>query len=220
MENLDALYRKLVDEIDLSFEFDHKAPAANTVIEIIRQTAEAESRNIVADAAEALKLLDDKLCSYCLWMFKPERSEWRERFLDVLELGIELYLRTGHQRRMEFIETFSRGQKRLRQLVREIFPQEEVIDEHEFHGLRFDVYLPALATAFEYDGEQHFRFVPVFHKSESDFRHQQELDRYKADLCQQEKINLIRIRHDEDLSLATVMKKALGQNLIMQRTEP
>lgn len=216
---MEDLTRKLVDEIDTSFAEENLMPAINTAVEIIGRLAEAESRNIVADTEEATRLLEDKISGHCLWMYKPEQEVWRERFLEVLEVGIDAYLRTGHHRRMEFIGEFSAGQKKLRHLVWEIFPGEQVEDEYEFHGLRFDVYLPALQTAFEYDGEQHFRFVPVFHRTEADFHKQQKLDAYKAELCEKDGINLIRIRYDEDLTVGTVLKKALDLKLIMPKAE-
>jgi hypothetical protein len=53
-------------------------------------------------------------------------------------------------------------QWRLRSVVEAIFPNTEILEEtsgslsNSSTDLRFDVYLPSLKIAFEYDGEQHY----------------------------------------------------------------
>jgi hypothetical protein len=55
-----------------------------------------------------------------------------------------------------------KGQSRLHQLVKSIFPDEEIVSNYQLHlqGIRpmeLDVYIPSLSLAFEYQGEQHFK---------------------------------------------------------------
>jgi hypothetical protein len=60
----------------------------------------------------------------------------------------------------------ARGKKsaqwKMRKRVKEIFPNEEMLEEtrnrlpDSLNEFRFDLYLPQLSIAFEYDGEQHF----------------------------------------------------------------
>ena len=51
-------------------------------------------------------------------------------------------------------------------------------------GLELDGYCEELGLAFEYNGEQHYRVVPSWHKNgESDLVAQQDRDAKKADLC-------------------------------------
>lgn len=49
--------------------------------------------------------------------------------------------------------------------------------------------------AFEYDGEQHAKYSPYFHKSVKDFEYQVHRDKYKDAVCHQKGILLIRIPH-------------------------
>lgn len=54
-----------------------------------------------------------------------------------------------------------------------------------------------LVCLFECDGEQHFKFVPRFHKDRADFIHQQEIDNIKTTWCQKNNIPLFRIPYTD-----------------------
>jgi len=49
----------------------------------------------------------------------------------------------------------------------------------------------------EFDGEQHFRFVKIFHKNMEDFRKRQKYDRMKDDYAEDNNIPLLRISYDQ-----------------------
>lgn len=85
--------------------------------------------------------------------------------------------------------------------------------EHLF-GLKFDKHRPSWlintktnnrleldgfneyeSLAFEYDGKQHDKYVPFFHKTEDRFIAQQERDKIKKELCAANDITLINIPH-------------------------
>lgn len=59
--------------------------------------------------------------------------------------------------------------------------------------LEFDCYNDELKLAVEYNGIQHYKFVPYFHQSKQDFYNQQYRDLIKKDLCAQHNIHLITI---------------------------
>ena len=61
--------------------------------------------------------------------------------------------------------------------------------------LELDMYNEELKLAFEYDGIQHSKYSPYFHKNYSDFLKQQENDKLKDKLCKDNGITLIRIPH-------------------------
>lgn len=63
-----------------------------------------------------------------------------------------------------------------------------------------DFYLPKINTVIEYDGEQHFKMVSRFHKSENDFIKQQERDKLKNKLILEHDINLIRIPYTQKIT--------------------
>lgn len=52
-----------------------------------------------------------------------------------------------------------------------------------------------LQCLIEYDGEQHYKYIPYFHKTEKNFKEQQLRDAIKTQYCQINNINLIRISY-------------------------
>jgi hypothetical protein len=61
--------------------------------------------------------------------------------------------------------------------------------------LELDGYNSDLKLAFEYNGIQHSKFSPRFHKSEKDFESQKQRDIDKKELCKKNNITLIIIPH-------------------------
>lgn len=59
--------------------------------------------------------------------------------------------------------------------------------------LELDCYNPLLKIALEYNGEQHYRFIPYFHQSEKDFEKQVQRDELKKKLCEENGIKLITV---------------------------
>ena len=59
--------------------------------------------------------------------------------------------------------------------------------------LELDGYNKVLQLGFEYDGEQHFKLIKRFHKTQDDFEQQKERDLLKDKLCIENNVTLIRI---------------------------
>jgi hypothetical protein len=70
-----------------------------------------------------------------------------------------------------------------------------------------------IGLAFEYDGEQHYHFVPKWHGTQDGFEKQLRRDDYKNKLCQQQGVVLIRIpyhqKNKEELIYNEIRKKGL-----------
>jgi thiol-disulfide isomerase/thioredoxin len=94
------------------------------------------------------------------------------------------------------------SENKILQVVSELFPQ------HQFtklrpswliykHGkpLELDIYNDDLKLAIEYNGIQHYEFVPMMHKNVETFEQQQERDKFKADMCEKKGIHLISIHY-------------------------
>ena len=60
-------------------------------------------------------------------------------------------------------------------------------------GLELDGFCKGLSLAFEYNGKQHYKFTPYFHKTQQDFINQQTRDILKKQLCKKNNISLIEI---------------------------
>ncbi len=75
-------------------------------------------------------------------------------------------------------------------------PEKQFKDCH--HGYyRFDFYLPKLNIILECDGQQHYKFTKIFHKTRTDFLKGQERDRRKNSYCLANEIKLYRIPYWE-----------------------
>ena len=74
--------------------------------------------------------------------------------------------------------------------------------QHRFDGCRnkqtlpFDFYIPSARTLIEFDGIQHFQPIPYF-GGLSAYESLKINDKIKSDYCEEEYINLIRIRYDQ-----------------------
>ena len=60
-------------------------------------------------------------------------------------------------------------------------------------NLELDMYNPYLNLAIEYDGIQHRKYTPFYHKSHDDFISQQSRDLLKRKLCKEYNLDLIKI---------------------------
>ena len=102
----------------------------------------------------------------------------------------------------------------LLQMIRQIFPEEEVIHQASPSWLsrqRFDVFIPRLGLAIEYQGRQHYDPVEHF-GGEDGLRRTQERDARKALACEENGISLVYFRYDENLNRSVVearLKNAL-----------
>ena len=102
----------------------------------------------------------------------------------------------------------------LLRMVRQIFPEEEVVHQASPLWLsrqRLDVLIPRLALAIEYQGRQHYDPIEHF-GGEDGLRQTQERDARKALACKENGISLVYFRYDEELTRSVVearLKSAL-----------
>lgn len=80
------------------------------------------------------------------------------------------------------------GKQFLKQ--RPIFLKNDIINGN---NLELDLYNPELKLAIEYNGEQHYKFIPYFHKSKEAFYNLKYRDDLKKRLCKKNNIKLIEI---------------------------
>ena len=60
-----------------------------------------------------------------------------------------------------------------------------------YHALELDCYNPKLKLAAEYNGEQHYKYIPFFHKNKEAFLNQKYRDDMKYRICKERGIDLI-----------------------------
>lgn len=109
----------------------------------------------------------------------------------------------------------SLGNKKLKEYLRELYPGYTIKTEYHIgEGLKLDAFVKELKLGCEYDGEQHFKFVPRFHQTEENFAKAQKRDLRKNELCVEQEIILIRIKYNEDFTLA-LLKDKIDQALVV-----
>ena len=65
-----------------------------------------------------------------------------------------------------------------------------------------------LKCVIEYDGEQHFKFIPFWHKTEKGFEEQQERDNIKTRYCEDNNIKLIRIPYTQYNNIELILQNS------------
>jgi hypothetical protein len=87
-------------------------------------------------------------------------------------------------------------------------------------GLELDGFHEPSKLAFEYNGEQHYRYIPYYHKTIDVFLRQQERDKLKYSLCKENNIKLCIIPYTYNcynpFELRTFIRAWLQENDILE----
>ena len=96
----------------------------------------------------------------------------------------------------------SSGEKECRRVLQKIFNKPFQKCRPDFlsnpvtgdrFNLELDCYEHSLKLAVEYNGAQHYKFIPYFHKNKEAFYNQKYRDDLKRRLCKENRINLIEV---------------------------
>lgn len=123
---------------------------------------------------------------------------------------LDIIKENNANRDMTETSTIYKSQEILHNIIKELisFFDIEYNKRYGFlNGLQLDIYIPYLNLAFEYDGKQHYEYIPYFHKSLDVFKMSKIRDKNKNKLCKINNITLIRIRYDDYLNWKTVLYK-------------
>ena len=91
------------------------------------------------------------------------------------------------------------------------------IQQHKFeecknkHQLPFDFYIPSKRTCIEFDGIQHFQPIEHFGGIKA-YEQLKQNDKIKNDYCEENYINLIRIRYDQIDKIEEILRRNLLTN--------
>ncbi|MDS9471545.1 hypothetical protein [Sporosarcina pasteurii] len=90
-------------------------------------------------------------------------------------------------------------------------------------GLELDGYNKKLRLAFEYEGEQHYYFIKLFHREKEGFLAQKARDEEKRKLCKEQGLNLIEVPYwletDEE-KIDFIFEKIKGLNIDTEVSVP
>lgn len=101
------------------------------------------------------------------------------------------------------------SETQLYNLVRMLFPDQRVEREASpqwLGGMRFDIFLPEVGVAIEYQGEQHYRPIERF-AGEKGFERTRERDRLKRQRAKEVGVTVVEFKYDEVLTDEVVRKR-------------
>lgn len=110
------------------------------------------------------------------------------------------------------------NETQLYKIVCALFPGRKVLREASPNWLgkqRFDVFLPELSLAIEYQGQQHYKPVALF-GGETGLENAKKRDALKKSLCKTNKVRLVYFKYDENVTEVLVerrLKKYLNEIL-------
>ncbi len=99
--------------------------------------------------------------------------------------------------------SFYHGQ--AREIMRDVFSGYSILEEVKLPGsvspskrsaLFIDFLIPSLKIGVEVHGQQHFKYIPFFHKSKAGFMKAKARDRDKSEWCDINDIALVVLRFD------------------------
>ena len=112
----------------------------------------------------------------------------------------------------------SKGERMCRRVLENIFKKPFPKERPDFlrnnalnnnMNLELDCYNPELRLGVEYNGRQHYEFIPFFHKNKEAFHNQKYRDYMKKNMCKKNGIHLISVPY-------TVKIKDIPQFLIQK----
>ncbi len=113
-------------------------------------------------------------------------------------LDLKKYIRNHRSKR-------SRYHVLAREIISEVFNGYNILEEVKLPGSRdpakksvlyLDFFIPNIKIGVEVHGEQHYKYVPFFHKSKAGFLQAQTRDRIKVEWCELNSIELIVLKYD------------------------
>ena len=94
-------------------------------------------------------------------------------------------------------------------IVKDIFPKYKVVLHYKpkfLEGMELDIFIKELNLGIEHQGQQHFE--PIKHwGGEEGLKEVQQRDKLKAGLCKKNKVNLLYINYDEEITKEKVHEK-------------
>ncbi|CAO1296052.1 unnamed protein product [Diamesa hyperborea] len=137
-------------------------------------------------------------------------EEGFKSFIDQVEFDLNIDRKTAAEE-VKSLLGLSRwvNEDALYRIVKDLFPDKLVFREASpkwLERMRFDIFIPELNLAIEYQGQQHYQPVSVFGGIEGHTR-TLERDALKKKLCEKHGINLMEVRYDSSISMETIRNR-------------
>jgi hypothetical protein len=109
---------------------------------------------------------------------------------------------TGHTVGIQTRTKRSKYHLHARELLQQSHPTLQILEEvsvpiRRGTTLYLDFFLPLINLCIEVHGEQHYKFIPFFHKTKLDYLRQLGRDRDKEEWCGINDIDFVILKYDE-----------------------
>lgn len=120
----------------------------------------------------------------------------------------------------------SKKEGEMQRVLNQLFPHEDYIDNGYYSWLmspkgaplQLDRYYPRLKLAFEFNGQQHYKYNPYMHQSIEAFQYLQKCDAKKKKDCKRKGVHLITIKYTKKITKEYIIKR-LDQAGILDEIE-
>lgn len=85
------------------------------------------------------------------------------------------------------------------------------------NNIRVDFFVPTLNTIIEFNGIQHYEYVPIFHKEDDGFEKQRFRDKRLEIYCKKNRIKLVVIRYDQIDNIEEILNNELNNKQLWQK---
>ena len=101
------------------------------------------------------------------------------------------------------------NEKHMIEIIRALYPEYKIESHNRttLDGLEIDCYIPELKLGFEYNGEQHYNHIKIFHKTIEEFEAQKQRDIEKLKRAKTKGIKIITIRYNEAVTADVIQTK-------------
>lgn len=100
----------------------------------------------------------------------------------------------------------SKNHLRARAVLRKLFPRDRILEEVSLPGsntqsrkslLYADFFIPSHKLVIEVHGQQHYEFVPFYHKTKGEYYRSRKRDRDKIDWCEMNSLRIVVLKYSE-----------------------
>lgn len=181
---------------------------------IVNEASNAAYRYVTTSVRQLVSSFSPRLANLLIDSSDVNRQQTQPSFVDELDphaMYIHPPKETSKKKqakrrgRRDFKKEPSAGELECKRVLEKLFNVEFVntrpswLRNRRCNKLEIDCYNAKLKIGLEYQGKQHYEYVPFFHKSIKDLERQKEHDQIKRDLCRKRGVLLIEIKYTTKL---------------------
>lgn len=151
-------------------------------------------------------------CLAATYQNSREKLSWKCRQGHTFEMDLD---HVRHRKQWCPYCSTGRSEKMTRSIFKELLQDEFPKKKPSWlQGLELDGFCEEKKLAFEYQGEQHYRFVRIWHRTEEGFKNLQQRDQRKYETCVKQGVALILVPYKFDYKNEPALRTYIKDQLI------